>query len=357
MPEARRAVQCLEEYRPPLGERFGLRCDFNENTAGCSARVRARLSSLTPDDLARYPEREPVEARAASFLGLAPNQLLLTNGVDEAIHLLCQTYIEPGDETLLVVPTYSMYRIYAAAAGARLVSVPSKNFRFPLDRILSSVTERTRFIALANPNNPTGAMARREDLITVADSAPHAAVLIDEAYCEFSGQTLIGEVAERSNLFVTRTFSKAYGMAGLRIGILAGPAGQIRMVCKVCSPYNVNQAALKCLPEALEDHAYVNWYVQQVKQSRAQLEQELRALGIHYWPSHANFLLTRVGDLKDAFVKGMKQRGILVRDRSSDYGCEGCVRITVGTPEQTATLIEALRAVCHEIRALGKVPA
>jgi histidinol-phosphate aminotransferase len=192
--------------------------------------------------------------------------------------------------------------------------------------------------------------------LQLADQAPQAAVLVDEAYYEFSGQTLIDKIEHRSNLFVARTFSKAYGMAGLRVGILAGPAEQMEMLRKASSPYNVNQAALTCLLEALDDRAYLAWYVDQVTSSRHQLKKELRALGVQHWPSHANFVLARIGEPVHPFAKAMKARGILVRDRSSDHGCEGCVRISVGTEQQTARLIEALRASWREVYGSREVP-
>ncbi len=357
MLKARLAVESLQQYHPPLAGRTGLRLDFNENVDGCSPRVLARLSSLTPEDLTRYPERAPVEATVASFVKLPPEEVLLTNGVDEAIHLLCETYLDPGDEVLVVVPTFSMYAIYAAATGARVMPIPATDFRFPLRLLLANLTPRTRLIAIANPNNPTGALASAQDLLELASRAPQAALLVDEAYFEFCGQTVLHEVSRKSNLFVARTFSKAYGLAGLRIGVLAGPADQMRMVRRVSSPYNVNQVALKCLPDVLADQDYVNWYAQEVKNSRAALEQELRALHIPYWTSHANFVLARLGDRKNAFVQGMRQRGILVRDRSSDPGCEGCVRITVGTTQQTVRLLESLREVLEEIETVRELPA
>src|SRR5580692_6975936 len=185
----REAVRTLPSYHPPLAGRHGLRLDFNENTAGCSPRVLERLRRLDPEQLASYPERGPVEAKVADVLGVAASELLLTNGVDEAIHLLCETYLEPGDEALIVVPTYSMYRIYVMAAGAQVVNVPAgKNFAFPGDELCQRITPRTRLIAIANPNNPTGTVAAAEDLAKIARSAPGAPVLVDEAYFEFHGQ-------------------------------------------------------------------------------------------------------------------------------------------------------------------------
>ena len=165
----RQAVRTLPSYHPPLAGRSGLRLDFNENTVGCSPRVLECLRKLRPEQLASYPEREPVEAAVADFLGVTKPELLLTNGVDEAIHLLCETYLEPGDEALIAVPTYSMYRIYVMAAGAQVIAVPAgNNFQFPADYLCKRITSRTRLIAIANPNNPTGTVASAVELSRIA---------------------------------------------------------------------------------------------------------------------------------------------------------------------------------------------
>ncbi len=350
MLEARGVVRNLRAYRPPLAGRTGLRLDFNESTVGCSPRVLARLRSLDAECLARYPEREPLEKEVAGFLGLDPAQVLLTNGVDEEIHLLCCTYLDPGDEALIVVPTFAMYAIFALAEGARVIEVlAGENFAFPAQQLLAQVSPRTRLIAVANPNNPTGAAVAGNILIQIAQAAPQAAVLVDEAYFEFHGETLIEQTRQIDNLFVARTFSKAYGLAGLRIGILAGDTRQMAMVRRVASPYSVNAAALAILPEALQDQEYVRSYVAQVRSNREKLQQELGALGLHYWPSHANFVLVRIGPAHAEFVRSLRDRGILVRDRHSDTGCEGCVRLTVGTDEHTKTLIGAMRDVVQQL--------
>jgi histidinol-phosphate aminotransferase len=349
----REAVRTLPSYHPPLAGREGLRLDFNENTAGCSARVLDRLRGLDPEQLVKYPEREPVEALAAEFLKVSAGDVLLTNGVDEAIHLLCATYLEPGDEALIVVPTYSMYRIYAMAAGAEVVSVSSgKQFEFPVEELRRRATARTRLICIANPNNPTGTVASPEDLVRLARSVTEAAVLVDEAYVEFYGKTMIEERIASQNLFVARTFSKAYGLAGLRLGILAGDAEQMKAVRRVASPYNVNAVALACLPAALADQEHVAQYVKEVLEGRGRLEGFLTSSGITFWPSEANFTLLRVGTSKaDAatFVAKMREHGILVRDRSSDPGCEGCVRITLGLREHVDRLLAALQEGLEEL--------
>lgn len=358
MLKARAAVQRLQMYHPPLAGRQGLRLDFNENTVGCSPRVLARMRALDAESLARYPDREPVEREASRFLGLDAAQLLLTNGVDEAIHLLCSTYLEAGDEAIIVMPTFAMYSIFAQAAGAKVVEVRSGlDFAFPSEALLSKVSPRTRFIAIANPNNPTGAAVSEEILLHIVDAAPQAAVLVDEAYFEFHGETLLTRRERPSNLFVARTFSKAYGLAGLRIGVLAGDPRQMAMIRRVASPYNVNAVALAVLPEAFQDTAYVERYAAEVRRSRRLLEQELSAMGLHYWPSRGNFVLVRIGPLHNNFVHSLRDRGILVRDRDSDPGCEGCVRLTVGSDQQMRTLTAALRSVVEELTLHGEVQA
>jgi histidinol-phosphate aminotransferase len=178
--------------------------------------------------------------------------------------------------------------------------------------------------------------------------APHAAVLLDEAYYDFYGTTMIPELARYPNLFIARTFSKAYGLAGFRVGVLMGNAAEMKLVRKVSSPYNVNGVALACLEEAIADKNYIEQYVKQVLEGRNRLERELKSLNIPFWPSEANFILMRIGEKRLDFVKAMRARGILVRDRNSDPGCAGCVRITVGTSSQTDRLISALREICGE---------
>ncbi len=216
---------------------------------------------------------------------------------------------------------------------------------------------KTRFIAIANPNNPTGAVASTEDLLLIARSAPQAAVLVDEAYFEFHGESLLEYAGQVPNLFVARTFSKAYGMASLRVGVLAGAVEQVQNLRRACSPYNVNGVALACLPAALADQEYVRRYVAEAQASRNRLEEEFRVLGVPFWPSRANFVLARIGSRHADFVRGMRARGILVRDRSSDFGCDGCVRITAGWQEHTEPLLGALHETLKEIGCGERTPA
>ena len=334
-PQPRARVRQMPEYHPPLGDRSVLRLDFNENTLGCSPAVIKAIQSLTAEQLTRYPERGPVEALAAQHLGLAPEQVILTNGVDEAIHILCQAFLDVGDELLLPVPTYTMYEIYASSTDAQVVRVQADaNFTFPFERILAAITPRTKLIAIANPNSPTGSVCTRAQILQIVQVAPNAVVLLDEAYFHFYGETVMDLVGKIPNLIVARTFSKAYGLASLRIGLLAGPESLLHWTRRVLSPYSVNSVALSALTAALQDGAYLDWYVSEIKEARTQFLGDLVRIGLKFWPTEANFVLVEIGAAHREFCAEMRGQGILVRDRSADPGCDGLVRITIGTREQ-----------------------
>ena len=350
-PAPRARVQAMKEYHPPLGCRNALRLDFNENTLECSPKVREALAQISAGSLTRYPEREPVEAIVASHLGLKPEQVALTNGVDEAIHVLFETFLEAGNELLLPVPTYTMYEVYASATDARAVAVQATDdLEFPFARLLDAIAPQTKVIAIANPNSPSGSCATRAQLIELAARAPHAVLLVDEAYFHFHGETVIDLVGTIPNLIVARTFSKAYGLAGLRLGLLAGPVDLMRWVRRVLSPYSVNSIALACLPPALQDTAYLNWYVDQVLAARSDFEAALDAAGVRRWPSRANFILVDIGAKHAEFVRLMRAEGVLVRDRSNDPGCDGRVRITIGTREQMKHAADVLNRTMAALR-------
>jgi len=187
-------------------------------------------------------------------------------------------------------------------------------------------------------------------LLKIAEAAPDAAVLIDEAYYEFCGETLIPDLTRHPNLFVARTFSKAYGLAGLRLGVLTGAAEQTGYLRRFSLPFNVNSAALACLEEALTDQEFVSQHVAQVKQGRERLSRLFDDLGLRYWPSQTNFVLVQVGAKVKTFVDSMQRRGILVRDSSANPGCDGCVRITVGTPGQMDVALQGIREAIAETR-------
>ncbi|HEY2466930.1 MAG TPA: histidinol-phosphate transaminase [Terracidiphilus sp.] len=354
-PIPRARVQAMKEYHPPLGNRDALRLDFNENTVACSPKVKETLAQISAGQLTRYPERAPVERIVAEHLGVPPEQVVLTNGVDEAIHVLFETFLDSGDELLLPVPTYTMYEVYASATDARVVAVQaSADLQVPFERLIAAISPSTKIIAIANPNSPSGSVVTRAQIVEIAQRAPGAVVMVDEAYFHFHGETVIDLIEKLPNLIVARTFSKAYGLAGLRLGVLVGPVEMMQWIRRVLSPYSVNSLALACLPPALNDEAYLDWYVSEVLAARADFETALDLAMVRRWPSRANFVLVEIGEQHREFVRLMSAGGVLVRDRSNDPGCDGCVRITIGTREQMRDAIAVLNRTMAKLRESGE---
>ena len=346
-PAPREAVLRMAPYSPPTSGRAGkLRLDFNENTVGCSPRVISYLMErLNAETLTVYPEYEAARAALAGYFQVPESQFLLTNGTDEAIQVLVNTYAGESDEVILLHPSYAMYRFYSEVAGAEIKSLDYRpaDLAFPLEELLAAVTPRTRAILISNPNNPTGTGIGVGPIVQILERAPHAAVLIDEAYYEFCGVTALRLIERYPNLFVSRTFSKAFGMAALRLGCLFSQPGNVSIARKAQSPYSVNLLAAIAVRAAVEDTDYLNRYVRQALQARDLLYQGFAARGIQAYPSQANFVLFRAGDRSAAIRDALRERGVLVRDRS--YEIPGCVRVTAGTPEQTGRFFAALDEV------------
>jgi histidinol-phosphate aminotransferase len=337
----------MAPYHPPTGNRVDkLRLDFNENTVGCSPRVvEALRARLTEETLAVYPDYTQVKHALAHFFQVAQQEMLLTNGTDEAIQVLINTYIDDNDEVLVLRPSYAMYQFYAEVAGAKIVSVAYQppDLAFPMEALLAALTPETRAVLISNPNNPTGTATGLEQIETILNKAPQAAVLIDEAYYEFCGTTALGLISKYANLFVSRTFSKVYGMAAMRMGCLFSQAGNVQFLHKAQSPYSVNTMAAIAAEVAVTDRAYVADYVAEALASRDMLRAGLDRLGISCAPSSANFLLGYFGDRAVEVRDALREHAILVRDRS--YEIPGGVRITTGTREQTRRLLDELEQI------------
>jgi histidinol-phosphate aminotransferase len=346
-PKPRPAVRAMAPYSPPTGGRIGkLRLDFNENTVGCSPRVIAAIRErVDAGALAVYPEYGPAKEAVASYFHVRPDQFLFTNGTDEAIQVFINTYVDDGQEVLMLKPAYAMYRFYAEVAGARIreVPYPFPGLEFPLQDVLDAITPETRAVLLSNPNNPTGTGVSLLGLERILHRARKAAVLVDEAYYEFCGVTALGEIERLPNLFVCRTFSKVFGMAAMRLGCLFSHPGNIAYLHKAQSPYSVNALAVEAAQAAIEDTGYIQTYVTEVLAARELLCLGLENLGISYVPSSANFVLGHFGKRAIEVRDVLRDQAILVRDRS--YEAPGCLRITVGTREQTRLLLATLEGI------------
>jgi len=341
--QPREAVRRMAPYSPPSGGREGkLRLDFNENTVGCSPRVIEALREyLTADHLSIYPEYAAALQDLAAFFNVDTAEFTLTNGTDEAIQLLVNTFIGDSGEVLMMKPSYAMYKFYSQLAGAsvREIEYPS-DLQFPLETFLAAIVPTTRAILISNPNNPTGGGIGLEAIRRILDAAPSAAVLIDEAYFEFCGVTALPWIRERKNLFVSRTFSKVYGMAAMRCGCLFSAKENTQWIRKAQSPYSVNALAVIAARAAVQDGEYVKQYVAEVLQSRQVVCRRLDQLGIRYYPSQANFVLMDLGERAIPIRDALRERGVLVRDRS--YEIPGCVRVTLGRQNQTDRFLAEL---------------
>jgi histidinol-phosphate aminotransferase len=337
----------MAPYHPPTGNRIEkLRLDFNENTVGCSPRVvEALRSGLSPETLAVYPDYAKVKRTLSAFFEVSPEELLLTNGTDEAIQVLVNTYVDDGDEVAILRPSYAMYRFYAEVAGAKIVEVAYEPpaLTFPFDALQAAITPATRAVLISNPNNPTGTATGLEQIELILNHARQAAVLIDEAYYEFCGITALGWLQKYPNLFVSRTFSKVYGMAAMRMGCLFSHRDNIQFLHKAQSPYSVNTLAAMAAEAAVADTAYVADYVSEALASRTMLEAGLDRLGIGHAPSAANFVLGYFGQRAIEVRDALRDHAILVRDRS--YEIPGGVRITTGTREQTRRVLAELERI------------
>ncbi|MBM3727366.1 MAG: histidinol-phosphate transaminase [Acidobacteria bacterium] len=340
----REAVLQMAPYHPPSAGRAGkLRLDFNENTVGASPKVvEAIQSALSGELLAVYPEYTEVRPALARFFGVPEDCLLITNGTDEAIQVLINTYVDDEDEVLILRPSYAMYRFYAEVAGAQIRELDYRagTLKFPLEELLEAITPSTRAVLISNPNNPTGTGIGRDSIERILARARGAAVLIDEAYFEFCGVTALPLLNDYPNLFVSRTFSKVYGMAAMRLGCLITQARNAEYLHKAQSPYSVNSLAAIAAVAAAGDQDYVRRYVTEVLAGREMLYVGLERLGVPYFESQANFVLFQAGERAVPLRDALRARSILVRDRS--YELPGCVRVTVGTRDQVEQFLEEL---------------
>ena len=345
------------EYEKPAATDGGLRLHLNENTAGCSPAVMAALRALTRVDAAFYPDYDTPQRAVAAHFGVEPEAVLLTNGLDEGILAVTAAALRDrsGDvpEALGVVPAFDMYEVCTEALGGRLVTVPlTADFECPFDEIRRACTRRTRILFLTNPHNPTGMTVPLDTLKDLARDIAPVILFVDEAYADFSGETLIDRdsLDRHRNLVVGRTFAKAYGIAALRAGALIAHPDTLVPMRRVVPPYSINAWAAVALPVALEDRAYRDWYIAEAARSRGLLTKACERLGLRTWPSAANFMLVHAGPKARGLIAALAARGIHVRDRSSDPGCDGCIRMTTGIVKDTERLIEALEEELCERR-------
>ena len=320
-----------------------IKLDANENPYGCSPRVQRALASYT--DFHIYPDAGQTELRKSlqEYTGVGIEHIVAGAGSDQLIDLVFRLFIGPGDEVINCVPTFAMFRFFTDLYGGTAVDVPrDENFAVDVQAVKAAITEKTKLILLANPNNPTGTLMPREDILTILDTA--LPVVVDEAYFEFTGETMAPLIDKYKNMIVLRTFSKWAGLAGLRIGYGIFPPEIADCLLKIKSPYNVNMAALVAVKESLNDLDYLMRNVKAIIAERERLYEELGKLDfLKPFPSQANFILCSVlnGQAKELQQK-LQNRGILTRYFDQPL-LNNSIRFSVGKPEHTDAMIKTLR--------------
>jgi histidinol-phosphate aminotransferase len=322
--------------------KVGVFLDANENPIG---------STTDTGDYNRYPDPHQwaIKQRLAPIKGVRVEQLFLGNGSDEPIDLLVRATCIPGKDNILIMPpTYGMYEVSAAVNDVEIVKVPlMPDFQVDVEAVLGAVTEHTKLIWLCSPNNPSGNLLQADAIRRILEAADHSLVIVDEAYIDFAdAPSWTTELDNYPNLIVLQTFSKAWGLAALRLGMCFASAELIQVLNKIKPPYNISAPTQTLALEALEREANKSEMVTQILAERGFLQQNLRSLpSVQFiYPSDANFLLVRFDDAKAVFEHLIEQQ-VIVRDRSKVKLCDGCLRISVGTRPENERLLDVLRTM------------
>ncbi len=356
-------IRAIAPYQPgkPISElarEFNLDPDSiiklasNENPLGVSP-LAMQAMQLAIADLARYPDGNGFELKQAIVrtFGVAMPQVVLGNGSNDVLDMAARAFLAPGVEAIYSQHAFAVYPIATQTIGAKGVAVPARNFGHDLDAMLKAVTAQTRMIFIANPNNPTGTLLRGEELLRFLRAVPASVIVVlDEAYNEYLEPGLktdsIGWLAQFPNLVVTRTFSKAYGLAGLRVGYALGHEAVIDLMNRVRQPFNVNSISLAAAAAALDDREFVRRSYELNATGMRQITQGLAKLGLDYIPSFGNFLSFKAGDAAKVFQQ-LLRRGVIVRPVAG-YGMPGYLRVSTGLESENQRFLDALKASLAE---------
>lgn len=351
-------IKKMSHYKPPLEGRASknyLLLDFNERTTEPSPKVKEALKKfIDSGKLQVYPEYGDLEAKIAKYVGVPAGEIMVTNGGDQGIDIICRAHLDTGDKVIIPFPAFAMHYQSAGIQGAEILQ-PTYNKdtgEFPLKETLDLVSKDggIRLVILCNPNNPLGSSILIEDVekILKKTKQKEIAVLHDEAYFEFSGITAKDLIEKYDNLYIMRTFAKAFGLVSTRAGYLISQKENIQEFLKIRGPYDVNMFAKTAILTALEDTKYMEDYVKEaMERSKPKLEEFLRDKKIFFYKSAANFLLIIVAN-PQKLIEGLKSQGILVRPKQAPDGKEA-IRVSIGTLEDTKRLIKALDKALTDI--------
>lgn len=343
----------------PAQQHFKL--DWNEASVPPSPRVYQAIVSFLSNSnhLNWYPElgSRSLANSLSDYTGVPADQILITNGSDDALDLVCKTFVGHGDRVLVPVPTYTHFLVYAQTRGAQICDFFSRNiFDADIDRLEAQVrSEHFKLVYLVSPNNPTGVVYTREEVARLLRAAPTTLFIVDEAYHEFYGETVIDLVESYENLVVTRTFSKCFGIAGLRIGYLCTSDSVMRELARPFNPKSVNRLGQVAAQACLEDLPYYRWYIEEVQRARDFLVRELNARGLRTYATPANFILVEIQE-PTRFCALMADEGVHIRDRSDLPRLPNFVRMTLPTRDQAVEVLRRIDNVLVRMRGTTVAP-
>jgi len=342
MIEPIKTIKKTKPYSPPLQNRSGkIRLDFNENNYGPSPKLSNLTSNISQNSI--YPEDSRLIEKLSQKFNLNKNMFLIGNGSNEIISLIANTYLSKNDEVLIPCPTFSIYNLLFSLKNAKLVEINyNLDFSFPIKEFLSKITSKTKMIVLVNPNNPTGTSIKKEDFTKIMKKAKNALVVLDEAYCHFAQENFLSSIKKYDNLFLLRTFSKAYSLAGFRVGFLISNSENIQNISKFALPYRINYLSLEAAIIALDDQKYLDDTLQKITLEKIKMQKALKKMRLEYIKTNTNFLLIKTGIWSTKIHKILEKKGILVRNLTDKPMMEKYLRVTIGNPSQNKIFLCAL---------------
>lgn len=342
-------IQEMKSYNPPLSGRrefSGILLDFNERTLPPSSKIQKAIQNLLRSNkLQLYPEYGELERKLAQYSGVNTDQIIITNGSDQAIDLIFRTFTEAGDTVIIPTPSFAMFYQSAQIVGNKILRplYKKEDLSFPLEESLGLINESVKLIVICNPNNPTGTLVSTDNIQKIAQKARNAIILVDEAYFEFSGVTAVSLINKYPNIIVTRTLSKAFGLPSLRLGYIITSKTYINELLKVRGPYDVNMVALTSALAAIEDLKDIQKYAMEVMtQAKPMIEEFFIRNNITFYPSLGNFLLFK--PVRKQEEKILKKNGILVRPQNKT-NIENSLRLSIGTVNQMKRFIKVYQNV------------
>ena len=326
-------------------QNWDMKLDSNENYIGPSTSVIRTIKNITAEQISQYPYYGSFYDTLSEIYGVNKNCIAITNGADEALCAVINTYLSKGDSVVTVSPSFSMPKIYTAITGADYIEVPYKDrWVYPFEDIINAVSDNTKIILITSPNNPTGDIVPLEQIIELLKKFPDKAVVIDETYASYAGVSNICLTDKYDNLIVVKSFSKDYALAGLRLGCIVSNKANIDNIKRVLHPYNVNSIAVAAANAAINDKKYIKLVKDEITKSKKYLYDEIKKLGFTPYDSYANFILADFGNLCELIYEKLKSNRICVKSFDKTTALCNCLRITVPTLSAAYKIIDIIKS-------------